>query len=166
MSRDASGKPPIDTGQDQTEQRWRIGELGRLAGLNPKTIRYYEEAGLLPAPARTQNGYRIYTEDTMERLAFIGAAKDFGFALGEIREILAVRDRDEVPCLYVFGLVREKLADLQNRIERLELLSENLEELVREIEALPSETIARKGNYCHAIENRRLRREQAELPNT
>ncbi len=139
------------------EPGWRIGELGRRTGLRPKTIRYYEEAGLLPAPARTRSGYRAYSEADVTRLEFIRAAKDFGFTLGEIREILAVRDRGEAPCPYVLGVVREKLADLRDRIRRLELLSGDLEAIVREVTALPATARARTGQYCHAIENRRAR---------
>ncbi len=135
-------------------QGWRIGELARRMGLNPKTIRYYEEAGLLPPPSRTESGYRSYSEADAAQLVFIRAAKDFGFTLGEIREILAVRDRNEPPCPYVLDLVREKLADLQARIQRLQLLSGDLEALLRDAAAIPPEVRARKGQYCHVIENR------------
>lgn len=152
-----------DTGhrQDDVAQGWRIGELGRRIGLPPKTIRYYEEVGLLPPAARTAGGYRTYNQETATRLDFIRAAKDFGFTLGEIREILAVRDRDEAPCPYVLSLVREKLADLQDRIQRLQLLSGDLEAIVRDVEATSPVARARHGQYCHVIENRRRRGSQA-----
>lgn len=148
------------------EPGWRIGELARRTGLNPKTIRYYEEIGLLPPPARTGSGYRAYSEETAARLDFIRAAKDFGLTLGEIREILAVRDRDEAPCPYVLGLVRHKLADLQDRIRRLQLLSADLEALVRDAGTVPIEVGARTGQYCHVIESRRLRgpQDEADIP--
>lgn len=137
-------------------QCWRIGELARRAGVNPKTIRYYEEAGLLPSPGRAENGYRTYSEADAAQLAFIRAAKDFGFTLGEIREVLAVRDRNEAPCPYVLRVVEEKLADLNDRIQRLQLLSGDLEAILRDAETMPAELRARKGQYCHVIENRRL----------
>ena len=135
---------------------WHIGELATKTGVTIKTIRYYEEVGLLPPPARTASGYRLYAEADAERLAFVRAAKDFGFSLGEIREILAVRGRDEAPCPYVLGLVTEKLADLRDRIRRLETLSGELETIVRAATALPPEVLARKGRYCHVIENQSL----------
>ncbi len=144
------------TTEEQPDRAWRIGELAQRMGLNPKTIRYYEEAGLLPPPARSPSGYRRYTQRDADRLAFVLAAKEFGFTLGEIREVLAVRDRDEAPCPYVLGVVQAKLADLQDRIHRLQLLSGDLEAIVREAEALPPEARERKGQYCHVIENRRL----------
>lgn len=139
------------------EQHWLIGELSQRTGVSAKTVRYYEEAGLLPPPTRTVSGYRTYTETDAARLSFIRAAKDFGLTLGEIREILGVRDRDGVPCPYVLDLVREKLASLQDRIRRLQLLSGDLEAMVRDAEAMPAEVRIRTGHFCHVIENRRLR---------
>lgn len=152
--------PPLMSETDPTQQGWRIGELARRTGVSTKTIRYYEAVGLLPAPGRTESGYRTYGEADAGRLAFIRAAKEFGFTLGEIREILAVRDRDELPCPYVLGLVRKKLADLQDRIRRLQLLSGDLEAIVRNAEARSAAVRARHGEYCHVIENRRQRGSQ------
>lgn len=152
--------------EDVGEQGWRISELGRRIGVNPKTIRYYEEAGIMPVPSRSESGYRIYSEADAAHLAFIRAAKDFGFTLGEIREILAVRDRNEAPCPYVLDLVREKLADLQARIERLQLLSGDLKEILQDAEAIPSEIQIGKGQYCHVIENRRLREQEDSVAKT
>jgi len=60
----------------------QLGELGKRTGVNPKTIRYYEEIGLLPAPARTPSGYRQYTAEDAGRLEFIRSAKALGVALG------------------------------------------------------------------------------------
>ncbi len=160
--------PPgmIGTSPAGAEPGWRIGELARRTGLNPKTIRYYEGVGLLPPPARTGSGYRTYSEETATRLDFIRAAKDFGLTLGEIREILVVRDRNEAPCPYVLGLVRDKLADLQDRIRRLQLLSADLETFVHDAETESIATGARTGQYCHVIESRRLRgpRDPSDLP--
>jgi DNA-binding transcriptional MerR regulator len=147
----------MTTEQRQSKPRLRIGELAKLANLNPKTIRYYETIGLLPEPRRTASGYRMYTTEDLSRLTFIRSAKNLDFTLGEIQEILAVRERDEVPCPYVLSVVREKLADLHDRIVRLELLSDDLEDLVREAEGLSAEELARKARYCHVIENHRLR---------
>jgi DNA-binding transcriptional MerR regulator len=143
-------------------QGLRIGELAQRAGVNPKTIRYYEEAGLLPPPERSESGYRTYSEADTAQLGFIRAAKDFGFTLGEIRELLAVRDRNEAPCPYVLGLVETKLADLNDRIQRLQHLSEELQALLRDVAAMPAELRAQKGQFCHVIEHR-LGREQEDL---
>ncbi len=152
LGRAVAPRPGAERPTADHRRGWRIGELGRRTGLNPKTIRYYEEVGLLPPPARTGSGYRTYSEEDAARLDFVRAAKDFGFTLGEIREILAVRDRDEAPCPYVLGVAREKLADLRDRIRRLQLLSGDLEAIVRD-----AEERAPTDGYCHVIQNRRLR---------
>lgn len=140
----------------QAPPQMRIGTLAERTQFNAKTIRYYEEVGMLPAPSRTPSGYRLYTPEDVGRLEFIRAAKDFGFTLGEIREILAVRDRDEAPCPYVLTVVRQKLSDLRARIRRLELVSHDLEAIVDTVDMLPTEILEQKSRYCHVIENRRL----------
>jgi DNA-binding transcriptional MerR regulator len=70
----------------------RIGELATRFGLNPKTIRYYEEIGLLPRAERSDSGYRLYDEHDVERLGFIRRAKTLGLSLDEIRDILSVQE--------------------------------------------------------------------------
>ncbi len=67
----------------------KIGELAKRLGLNPLTIRFYEDAGVLPEPDRTAGGYRIYTGEDDERLRFIKAGQRLGFKFGEIKAILA-----------------------------------------------------------------------------
>lgn len=150
-------------GPHEPPQRIRIGALAERTQFNAKTIRYYEQVGLLPAPRRTASGYRAYTQEDIARLEFIRAAKDFGFTLSEIREILAVRDRGEAPCPYVLTVVRQKLSDLQDRIRRLELVSHDLEAVVDTADMLPAEILEQKSRYCHVIENRRLQ-DQATPP--
>lgn len=66
----------------------RIGELARQAGLSVETLRYYERRGLIPPPARLASGYRIYPEETLDRLTFIRRGKTLGFSLEEIAELL------------------------------------------------------------------------------
>ena len=75
----------------------KIGTLARQADVAIDTVRYYERQGLLPAPERTQSGYRSYAADDVARLRFIRRAKTLGFTLAEIRELLALsarRDQD------------------------------------------------------------------------
>src|SRR4051812_32252691 len=100
----------------------RIGELAARAGVNPKTIRYYESIGLLPAPAREPSGYRMYAGDDEDRLAFIKAAQRLGMRLEEIGEVLALRDRGEPPCGYVRSVVRDEIASIEARIQELHAL--------------------------------------------
>lgn len=133
-----------------------ISELGRRLNVNPKTIRYYEEIGLLPAPARTPSGYRVYSDRDSERLAFILRAKALDFSLEEIGEILALRERGEAPCPYVLHQIETKIAQVDQKIEQLHWLRAELEELRAEAGTLPPDKIAAKGRICHLIENHDL----------
>lgn len=104
----------------------RIGELAAACGLNPKTIRYYEEIGLLPAPQRAQSGYRLYDAGDRERLQFIGKAKAIGLSLEEIREILALRRAGSQPCTHVLELLDGKLAAVEAQLRVLEEFRQDL----------------------------------------
>lgn len=75
-----------------------IGDLGAAAGLSAKTIRFYEQFGLLPAPPRTPGGYRDYPAGATSRLAFIRRAQAAGLTLAEIGNILHIRDGGQAPC--------------------------------------------------------------------
>jgi MerR family transcriptional regulator, Zn(II)-responsive regulator of zntA len=104
---------------DDTRIPVRIGELAADVQLNPKTIRYYEEIGLLPAPRRTAAGYRQYSAADRERLRFIAKAKVLGFTLREIGELLALRDGGEEPCSYLGQLLDHKLAAIEVQLALL-----------------------------------------------
>ena len=97
----------------------RIGVLAERAGLTTKTIRFYEEAGLLPSPPRTSAGYRDYPAKTAGRLTFIRDAQAAGLTLAEIRGILAIRDSGHAPCLHVTELIDQHLAQVDERIAEL-----------------------------------------------
>ncbi len=100
----------------------QIGELGQQLGVNPKTIRYYESIGLLPEPARSSSGYRVYDETDADRLGFIKAAQRLGLALDEVREILALRDGGQAPCAYVRSVISREVADIDQRLDELHRL--------------------------------------------
>ena len=102
-----------------------IGELARASGVHLETIRYYERIGLMPAPARTEGGHRIYAEPHRRRLTFIRRARELGFSLDQIRELLDLSTNVGEPCGAVVGIagahleeVRRKIADL-SRLERI-----------------------------------------------
>jgi len=89
----------------------RIGELAGRIGVNPKTVRYYEGIGLLPAPEREPSGYRDYDDQDVDRLRFIRTAQRLGLSLSEISEILAFRRRSERPCGYVLEVLDRQVAE-------------------------------------------------------
>ena len=87
------------------ERGLRIGEVARRTTTSVKTVRYYDELGLLPAPGRTESGYRLYGEREVIRLSFIRKAKRVGFSLEEIRAMLALHDQGDRPCREVRSTV-------------------------------------------------------------
>ncbi len=97
----------------------RIGELAARFGLNPKTIRYYEEIGLLPRADRSDSGYRRYDERDAERLGFIRRAKTLGLSLDEIRDILSVQTEGKPPCGQVLDLIDMKISVIDQRMADL-----------------------------------------------
>jgi len=97
----------------------RIGELSTLAGVPTKTIRYYEEIGILPAPERAENGYRTYRREDAGRLGFIKDAQATGLTLDEIAEILDLRERGESTCEHVVHMTSHHLAEIDTRIAAL-----------------------------------------------
>jgi DNA-binding transcriptional MerR regulator len=133
-----------------------IGELARRTGVNPKTIRYYEEVGLLPRAARLPSGYRQYTEEDVERLAFIRNAKALGVTLEEIKEVLAFRDRGVAPCPYVLKLLDAKVKEIQGRIRGLRVLAEDLRRLQRTAAKIPTKKLTAKARFCHILENKQF----------
>lgn len=128
----------------------KIGQLAKRMGLNPRTIRFYEQAGVLPEPERTVGGYRVYTADDEARLRFIKAAQRLGLKLGEIKEVLAFRDRQERPCPYVADLIATRLTEIDQRMRDLQTLRQELTGLQRRIN---EEGVAPgKSRFCHFIE--------------
>ena len=97
----------------------KIGELAGAAGVGVETVRYYERRGLLAEPARTPSGYRAYEHDSVIRLRFICRAKELGFTLREIEELLTLRHQPGHTCAEVSELAREKCRDLESKIRDL-----------------------------------------------
>jgi MerR family copper efflux transcriptional regulator len=106
-----------------------IGEASRLSGVSAKMIRYYEETGLLGPAERTASGYRVYGESDLHALRFVRRARDLGFSMAEIADLLALwRDRSRASAA-VKGLALAHVADLRRRIGELEAMARTLETL-------------------------------------
>lgn len=104
----------------------RIGELAQRAGLTTKTLRFYEQAGLLPAPARNASGYRDYDDDALDRLRFVRAAQAAGLSLAEIAGVIVARDVAGPPCAHVGALLDAHAVVLDQRIAESMALREEL----------------------------------------
>jgi DNA-binding transcriptional MerR regulator len=97
----------------------RIGEIAGRAGVPAKTIRFWEDQHLLPAPDRTRSGYRDYGPAILERLAFIRQAQAAGLTLEHIRQVVDIRDGGQPPCVHVTSLISRRLAEVEARLAEL-----------------------------------------------
>ncbi len=107
-----------------------IGVVARRAGIGIDTIRYYEREGLLPAPRRRASGYRDYDTDAITRLRFIRRAKDLGFSLDEIRELLALSTDRERGVKGVKQRAQARLDAVEQRILELKRMQKGLKQLI------------------------------------
>ena len=128
----------------------RIGELAEQAGISAKAIRYYEQIGILPAPARTTSGYRAYDATVLGRLGFVRAAQALGLTLGEIRQIIAFRDDGAAPCAHVTALLQRRAAELERRITELRQLQGEINRLAERAATLDPEQCPPE-RVCHVI---------------
>ncbi len=106
-----------------------IGQLARRTGVGIETVRYYERRGLLHEPQRRQSGYRQYGEDAVARLQFIRRAKDIGFTLREIGELLSLGHDLSAPAVDVKGRAEAKIADIEGKICSLQRMQKALKSL-------------------------------------
>jgi DNA-binding transcriptional MerR regulator len=135
-----------------TEERvWTIGQLAKRLDLNPRTIRYYERIRLVPEPERTGAGYRLYGQADEDRLRFIKSAQRLGLSLGEVKEVLAFRERDQQPCRYVASVIEQRLGEVRQRLRDLRAFKAELTELQDRISA--DGVAERDSGYCHYIQS-------------
>jgi len=106
-----------------------ISEAARQSGLSTKTIRYYEDIGLVAAAERAENGYRQYRPREVEELRFLARARDVGFTLDECRQLLDLQRNEERQSQHARELVLEKCRDIEQRIAHLKEMQSQLESL-------------------------------------
>ncbi len=113
-------------------QAFTIGHAARATGSKVQTVRYYEQIGLLPRPDRSEGNQRLYTRAEIDRLGFIRHARDLGFSIDAIRELLNMADRPDMPCHEADVLAARHLEAINARIARLESLRAELERMLRQ----------------------------------
>jgi Cu(I)-responsive transcriptional regulator len=143
-----------------------IGKLARATDTKTETIRYYERIGLLPVPPRTDGNYRDYSAAHVSRLSFTRRARDLGFSIEQIRELLDLSDQKEQACEAVDAITREHLADVKRKLADLSALRRELAALIGQC---GHGTIAE----CHILDalapkphtvNNRLRASRVTMP--
>lgn len=108
-----------------------IGHLAKESGVNLETVRYYERRGLMPKPPRSLSGYRLYPAEAVRRLKFIQRAKELGFSLREIKELLALRVSPRTSCAEIQQRAEAKIADMRAKIQSLQSMEKSLRKLTK-----------------------------------
>lgn len=106
-----------------------IGKLARSAGVGVETVRFYEREGLLEEPPRGESGYRQYSPGSLTRLRFVRQAKELGFTLPEIRELLSLRSSPSSSCAEVQARIQDKIGGIEEKIGSLERMKSALNEM-------------------------------------
>ena len=128
VTRGSSGKFDMD------RRGYSIGDLAIQTDTKVPTIRYYEQTKLLPAPPRTEGNQRRYGREHLDRLKFIRHARELGFPVDEIRELLRLSAHPDAPCHAVDEIAARQLAEVEGRIKRLQSLRKELKRMLTECE--------------------------------
>jgi len=107
-----------------------IGRLAALTGVKIPTIRFYEQNDLIPPPCRTEGGQRRYDENAVGRLHFIRHARELGFSVEDIRQLLALSERPALPCDSAEQIARHHLQQVEGKIARLRLIRSELKRMI------------------------------------
>lgn len=107
-----------------------IGEAAANSGVSAKMVRYYEQARLIPPAARSESGYRIYTQADVHRLRFIRRARDLGFSVAEIRDLLSLWNDRSRHSADVKQLAQSHIDELEQKIRQLRQMADTLQELI------------------------------------
>lgn len=126
----------------------RIGQVAKRVGMTVEGLRYYEKRGLLRPAERSRSGYRLYGESEIDRLRFIKAAQEMGFSLGEIEELLELRDGSDRSCGAMRQHLEAKLERVRHRIELLQAMEQDLEDAVARCD---EELRLRGGRRCPVL---------------
>lgn len=127
----------------------KIGEVAKQTGIGIETLRFYERSGLLDAPVRTEAGYRLYGADALTTLEFIKRAQILGFTLTEISRIISESRSGASPCDEVREIVRQRLAELDERLQQMQLYRDAVANTLRQWD----QTGKAAGRFCGLIES-------------
>ncbi|NJL63754.1 MAG: heavy metal-responsive transcriptional regulator [Methylacidiphilales bacterium] len=131
------------------EQGKQIGVVAKKSGVPIKTIRYYEELGLLQASSRTEGGFRLFDADVFSRLHFIKCAQSLGLSLSEIKEFLQVHDQGNLPCEHIKAKLQDKVVIIEKQIRDMVIFKQELEGLLSSWEAVSENS---ENTICPIIE--------------
>jgi DNA-binding transcriptional MerR regulator len=155
---------PANKSQEQTARErkplLKIGEVSKRSGVGIETLRFYERLGLLGRPSRTESGYRLYDDATLERLDFIKRAQVLGFSLAEIAQIITHKHAGQSPCAEVREIVRARLRELDQRMKEMQRYRKELAAALAEWEQVGD----KEGHICGLIESTTLQHTSPVAP--
>lgn len=128
----------------------RIGELSAATGVSIKTLRYWEQAAVLPAPPRVGSGYRDYPAGAIDQVRFVQSAQSVGLSLRVIGGIIRLRSDGVTPCEHVEGLLRDRLEEIDLRMDALQRARREVSELLARARNLDP-TECDESSVCHLI---------------
>ena len=129
----------------------QVGEVSRKLGLNPQTLYFYERIGLIPAPHRTESGYRLFSQEDVDRLSFITHSKAMGLSLDEIKEILTVEEGNDLACQAVHDCLLRKAKAIEDTIQQLQTLRDRLLPLINHCQqSIQSQSGQPDCQNCHS----------------
>ncbi|MBW6473191.1 MAG: MerR family transcriptional regulator [Anaerolineaceae bacterium] len=129
----------------------KIQEVSIATGVSAKTIRFYEQSGVLPSPTRMPNGYRDYNQMDIDRLRLVAGARRLDLSLDDIREIIALRDHREAPCRVLLDRIQQKADEVAERINTLQQLEKELRDLHSLGSKFPVDDVDGKNCVCHLV---------------
>lgn len=136
----------------QPQKLLLIGQLAKLAGVKPDTVRFYERSGLLPRAKRSPAGYRVYEEAAAQQLRFVKKAQALGFSLDEIRRILSLRGRGTQTCQCVVRMAEATLAETEIKLQEIQRFRDGLAANLRRWQrASAADKVA--AEFCALIES-------------
>ena len=133
----------------------KIGEVARRAGVGVQTLHFYERAGLLPKPKRSEANYRLYSPELVRRVQFIKKAQTFGFTLDEIRDILDLKDHGKAPCRRVAEIAGERLREIEAELAKWRGFRRALANVLPQWEHETAVERDCAGEFCDLIERLR-----------
>jgi DNA-binding transcriptional MerR regulator len=134
-----------------SEKPLLIGRLAKLSGVKPDTIRFYERSGLLPKPARTASGYRVYDDAALKQVTFIRKAQSLGFSLDEIKRIMSLRGHGKETCSCVIAIAEATLSETQTKLKELRLFRDKLADHLARWKRNPNSKAG--ADFCALIES-------------
>src|SRR5262249_49722365 len=135
----------------------RTGQLAQLADVNVETLRFYERAGILPAPPRRASGYREFPADAVALVRFVQRAQKLGFSLAEIKTLLAFRETPTGKCRSVCALAQRKLDEIDAKISDLKAMRRVLARLLIQCPGTGPVSQCRIIESLNGTQKRRLR---------